>query len=228
MLNIVATPIGNLEDMSIRMAKTILNSDLILAEDTRSAKKLLNKASETLNVLPTPTQKVISYYIERELFKLPEVIVALKENKNVSLISDAGMPLISDPGYLLMKATIRENLPFTVIPGPSAVTTALVHSGFKSDKFTFLGFLPKRNGEFIKLFTKLIEVNKIIPDNVYVAFESPHRINASLKKISEVIPDAEVSVSRELTKIYEETLRGRPKDLATHEYKGEITLVIKL
>ncbi len=130
MLNIVATPIGNLDDISLRQEKTLLSSDIILAEDTRSAGILLDACRSRFQQIITNqlSPKLISYYKEKEFEKLPEVIVLLKEGKNISLISESGMPLISDPGYLLVKTAIKEDIALTVIPGPSAVLTALTCS----------------------------------------------------------------------------------------------------
>ncbi|MEK7109754.1 MAG: SAM-dependent methyltransferase, partial [Patescibacteria group bacterium] len=129
MLNIVSTPIGNLDDLSIRQAKTLATSDIILSEDTRSAQTLLEAIKKRFTLTVT-CSTVWSYYKEKEFQKLPEIIDLLKEGKNISLISEAGTPLVSDPGYLLVKSCTQRNLPITVIPGPSAVTTALVYSGF--------------------------------------------------------------------------------------------------
>ena len=144
MLYVVSTPIGNLDDLSIRQAKTLAASDIILAEDTRSAQILLDAVKKRFNI-PVVCSTVWSYYKEKEFQKLPEIIDLLKEGKNISLVSEAGTPLVSDPGYLLVKSCIQRNLPITVIPGPSAATTALVYSGFNPQEHMFLGFFPKKN-----------------------------------------------------------------------------------
>ena len=143
MLYVVATPIGNLDDLSIRQAKTLATSDIILAEDTRSAHTLLDAIKKRF-ILPVTCSTVWSYYKEKEFEKLPEIIELLKQNKNISLISEAGTPLISDPGYLLVKNCIQRNLPMTVIPGASAITTALIYSGFNPHQHMFFGFFPKK------------------------------------------------------------------------------------
>jgi 16S rRNA (cytidine1402-2'-O)-methyltransferase len=138
MLYFVGTPIGNLEDISYRQAKILTSSDTILAEDTRSAQTLLHAIQNLFNLKSVSGQKLISYYKEKEFDKLPYVLNDLKEDKIVSLVTEAGMPIISDPGFLLVKTVIQQSIPYEVIPGPSAVTTALVHSGLKSEKFMLL------------------------------------------------------------------------------------------
>ncbi len=227
MLYIVGTPIGNLRDLSLRQSETLAKSDIILAEDTRSAQTLLDKGvKELFNLQINPNQRVISYYKEKEFEKLPEVLEYLKEDKEVSLISESGMPLISDPGYLLVKAVIREGFPYTVVPGPSALTTALIHSGFKPDKFIFLGFLPKKKTEIVQLFKHLNTIAKVINGIVFVFYESPARINKTLQFFDKYIPNTQIVIARELTKKFEEILRGKSKDLVNKNYKGEITVVL--
>lgn len=225
MLHIVATPIGNLEDVSIRQATTLAAAEIILAEDTRSAYFLLEKIPKLFDITIQNNQKVISYYKEKEFEKLPQIMEWLHEGKNIVLISDAGMPAISDPGFLLIKTAIRQEIPFVVVPGVSAVTTALLYSGFNPQNFMFLGFLPKRPNDIRKLLEKTKQVKRLFSDAVFVFFESPHRINATLTLMNEVIPEAEICVTRELTKMYEESVRGSAKILQDYDYKGEITVV---
>jgi len=228
MLYIVATPIGNLDDLSIRQAKTLTSSDIILAEDTRSAHVILDACSSRFNLKAKDNVKIISYYKEKEFEKLPEVIDALKEGKIVSLTTDSGLPLISDPGYLLVKTVIKTNLPFTVIPGATAITTALVHSGFNPKNFMFLGFLPKKTSEILRLIDRSKKINEILPETVFIFYESPNRINNTLKIFSETLPNSEVCICRELTKKFEEIIRSKPIDLLNTKFKGELTLVLKL
>jgi 16S rRNA (cytidine1402-2'-O)-methyltransferase len=222
MLYIVATPIGNLDDLSIRQAKTLINSHIILAEDTRSAQTLLNACRLGLQ-LP----KVISYYKEKELEKLPFIINMLKQNKKVSLISESGMPLISDPGYLLVKTAIKENLSFEVIPGPSAVTTALIYSGFNPKQFMFLGYFPKKQSAMFQLINQLKQIHKIFPETIFVFYESPKRINNTLQCFKTSKWNSDIVIGREMTKKFEEVIRGKAKDLLKRRYKGELTVVIK-
>jgi len=225
MLYIVGTPIGNLEDLSPRAAKTLLSSDIILAEDTRSAQNLLNFCIKS-HKPSAISYKLVSYYKEREMEKLGEVLGYLNEGKKVSLISESGLPLISDPGYLLIKSVIREKIPFEVIPGPTAYTTAAVYSGFKADNILFMGYFPKKSGAIVQSIKRLIEINKIIPGTIFIFYESPARINDTLKLLNANLPEANICICRELTKKFEEIIRGKPKDLLNREYRGEITLSI--
>jgi len=227
MLNLVATPIGNLDDISYRQAKTLSESDVILSEDTRSARTLLDRIEKLFGLKLLAHCKIWSYYKEREFDKLHEILTLLEEGKNISLITESGMPLISDPGYLLVHHASERNLPFTVIPGPSSVTTALVHSGFNPKNFLFLGFLPKKSSQLEILIKKTIEMKKILPDLVFVAFESPNRINKTLELFSNKLPESDFVVARELTKMFEEIARGKPSELKDREYKGEIVVLFK-
>lgn len=227
MLYIVSTPIGNLEDISFRQAVTLAQSEVILAEDTRSAHLLLSKMNELYGLPQQSNRKVISFYKNNEFEKVPDVLQWLKEGMEISLISEAGTPVISDPGYLLVKHVIKLGLPFTVIPGPSAVTTALIHSGFNPQQFMFIGFLPKRSTEIKKLLTKLIQVKQLMKNTVFVFFESPHRIKDTLLLIQEISPESILSISREMTKKFEETRRGTATELLAFEYRGELTVVIE-
>jgi len=224
MLYIVGTPIGNLEDFSPRAAKILLSSDIILAEDTRTAQNLINFCTKNFK-FQISKSKLVSYYKEREMEKLGEILAYLKEDKKVSLISESGLPLISDPGYLLIKSVIREKIPFEVIPGPSAYTTAVVYSGFKADNILFMGYFPKKSGAIVQSIKKLTEINKIIPGTIFIFYESPIRINSTLNLFVENLPDINVCICRELTKKFEEIIKGKPKQLVNRTYKGEITMV---
>ncbi len=226
MLYIVATPIGNLDDLSIRQAKTLTQSDVILAEDTRSTGLLLQKIRDLFGLEKKPSLRLISYYKEKEFEKLPEIITLLEEGKNISLISESGLPLISDPGYLLVKTLIKKNLAFCVIPGPSALTTALVYSGFPANQFLFLGFLPKKPSAKTQLINRLSFIGKELGELTVVFYESAQRISETLKIISEVLPNSQVAIGRELTKYYEEIIRGKPQDLLNRSFKGELTVVL--
>src|SRR3990167_1678038 len=229
MLYIVATPIGNLDDLSLRQAKTLVSSDIILAEDTRSANILLDgivKRFPNLGI-KVSRPKIVSYYKEKEFEKLPQVIEWLKEDKNISLISESGVPLISDPGYLLVKTVIKERIPFTVIPGGTAISTAIVHSGFDAREFMFLGFFPKRESEKIKLINKLKTVKEILPEMIFVFFESGQRINETLKLLADSGWNPDLAICRELTKKFEEIMRGKVGELIDKQFKGEITVVVR-
>lgn len=226
MLYIVSTPIGNLDDLSLRQAKTLASSDIILAEDTRSAKTLLD-AIEKRFMFHVSCSTIWSYYLEKEFQKLPEIIDLLKEGKNISLISEAGTPLLNDPGYLLVKSCIKRNLPITVIPGPSAATTALVYSGFDPRQHMFLGFFPKKESQLLQLINRLKQIKTIFPDMVFVFYESPLRIKETLRCIDTSKLSVEVVICREMTKKFEEIIRGPIDELIKREYKGEITVVMK-
>jgi 16S rRNA (cytidine1402-2'-O)-methyltransferase len=157
-----------------------------------------------------------------------DVVKDLEDGKIISLISESGLPLISDPGEKLLREVIKRKLKFTVIPGSTAVTTALVHSGFTTKNFLFLGFIPKKQVELEKLINKLISIKKIIGDVTFIAYESAHRLETTLKIMEQLIPDEEVCICREMTKKFEEIIRGKPSELIGKKYKGEITLVLKL
>ena len=226
MLYVVATPIGNLDDLSIRQAKTLAASDIILAEDTRSAQTLLDAIKKRF-MLKTVCSTIWSYYKEKEFQKLPEIIDLLKEGKNISLISEAGTPLISDPGYLLVKSCIQRNLPITVIPGPSAITTALIYSGFNPGQHMFLGFFPKKESQILQLINRLKQIKTIFPEMVFIFYESPLRIKETLRCIDTSKFIVEVVICREMTKKFEEIVRGPMAELIKRDYKGEITVIIK-
>ena len=233
MLFIVATPIGNLDDLSIRQAKTLASSDVILAEDTRSAQTLLDAIKKRF-MLPVTCSIIWSYYKEKEFEKLPEIIDLLKQEKNISLISEAGIPLVSDPGYLLVKTCVQKNIPITVIPGPSAITTALIYSGFNPGEHMFLGFFPKKQLQMFQLINRLKQIKTIFPEMVFVFYESPLRLKETLRCIDLACRQAgtskfnvEVVICREMTKKFEEIIRGPISELIKKDYKGEITVVFK-
>ncbi len=227
MLYIVSTPIGNLDDLSIRQAKTLINSDIILAEDTRSAQILLDAINKRFTLHAPRYTKLISYYKEKEFEKLPEVIEYLEQGKNVSLISESGTPLVSDPGYLLVKTCVKEKIPFTIIPGPSAVVSSIVLSGFDPSQFMFLGFLPKKQNDKIKLFQKLQNIKQSFPEISLIFYESPQRINESLQLINQSGWNPDIVITREITKKFEEIIRGKASELLNKSYKGEITLIVR-
>jgi 16S rRNA (cytidine1402-2'-O)-methyltransferase len=213
-LYIVATPIGNLEDITLRAIRTLKEVKLIAAEDTRKTRQLL-----TAYDIKTPTT---SYHEHNKLTKLDYLLKVLEQD-DVALVSDAGTPGISDPGYELITAVAKQNVKIIPIPGPSVLTTALVVSALPTDSFCFLGFLPHKAGDRRKLL-KTREAEK----STLVLFESPHRIEASLQDMLEIWGDRQISVCRELTKIYEEIYRGTLSQAAEHftAPRGEFTLVV--
>ena len=216
-LYIVSTPIGNREDITLRALRILKEVDLIAAEDTRHTSLLLRHFG-----IHTP----LTSYFEGNEFKKKEFILSkLKQGHRVALVSDAGTPGISDPGFRLIQTAIENEVPILPIPGPSAVIAALSVSGLPSDAFLFRGFLPLKMKKRRDLLNELGDIRETL-----IFYESPHRISETLKDIYEVLGDREIVLTRELTKIYEEILRGKVSDIQTQmggrKLKGEITLVI--
>ena len=216
-LFIVPTPIGNMGDITIRAIETLKKSDLILSEDTRHAKKLLSHYQIST--------KVKSYHLNNEHKKVDEYVEMMLQGKIISLITDAGTPCISDPGFLLVREAIKKGIQITCLPGPTALIPALVLSGLPSDAFIFEGFLPRKKGRKTKL--KEISQNTITT----IIYESPYRIQKTLSDLIEFVgSDREVSLSREISKIYEETFRGSVSDAIKHfsdkKIKGEFVICI--
>lgn len=226
MLYIVGTPIGNLRDLSLRQAETIYNARIILCEDTRSTVFLIQKIRELFGFGENKDRELISYYKEKEFEKLPRAVEALEDGKDIVLISQAGMPLISDPGFLLVREAIRRNIPYTVIPGPTAATTAVVQSGFPFRSYLFCGFLPKKESDIRKSLARSQRASQEAEQCLCVYYETSNRINATLEIIAEMYPEAQVCVCRELTKLHEESVRGTARELKSREFKGEIVLVV--
>lgn len=214
-----ATPMGNSLDASARLVDAIQTSDLIAAEDTRKFRQLANRLGVPIN------GRVISYFEGNEQDRIEQILDAVAAGEQVLVVSDAGMPSVSDPGYRLVRAAIDSSVDFTVLPGPSAVVTALVHSGLPSDRFTFEGFLPRKAGERRAALNALIGEKRTM-----IFFEAPHRIGASLADMEQIFGYArKAAVCRELTKTYEEVVRGPLSELvqwAHSDVKGEITVVV--
>jgi 16S rRNA (cytidine1402-2'-O)-methyltransferase len=218
-LYLVATPIGNLEDITLRALRTLKQVDLIACEDTRQTQKLLNH----YNI----TTRTTSYHEHNEMARAPELVKDLQEGSSVALVTDAGMPGISDPGFRLISLAIRHHVPVIPIPGASAFLSALVASGLPTDSFRFSGFLPAKRGER----RAQLETIKTSP-RTQVFYEAPHRIVATLEDVVEVLGDSRhIVIAREVTKLHEEFLRGRASDVLQTlklraAVKGEITLLI--
>jgi 16S rRNA (cytidine1402-2'-O)-methyltransferase len=216
MLYIVATPIGNLEDITLRALRTLKEADLIVAEDTRHSHILLEKYE-----IKKP---MISFHAWSDRAKLDEILAALRDGKNVALISDAGTPGISDPGYVLIKEAIEEGNQVVPIPGASAFLTALSASGAATHQFLYLGFLPVKKGRQT-LLESLKEEKRTI-----VFYESPHRLLKTLHELDEKFGERPVIVAREITKIYEEFFRGTAKEAYGHfsakSIKGEFVIIL--
>ncbi len=216
-LFIVSTPIGNLEDITLRALRMLKEVELIAAEDTRRTRKLLSHYQIT-----TP---ITSYFEENELKKSPYILKVLKEGKDVALVSDAGTPTISDPGFRLVKLAIENSIEVTSIPGPSALISALALSGLTTDSFTFYGFPPRKSKERKVFLASLRKEGKTV-----ILYESPRRILKTLNDINTILGNAKVVLVRELTKIHEEVIRGTASDIVKafkgRIVKGEITLLI--
>jgi 16S rRNA (cytidine1402-2'-O)-methyltransferase len=219
---VVATPIGNLEDITLRAVRILKEVDLILCEDTRMTKRLLDKYE-----IKKPT---MSYHAQSKLTKTDKIFELLKEGKDLALVSDAGTPTISDPGAMLI-SKIKEELKYEVqvipIPGASAVITALSSAGFPTHEFTFLGFLPHKKGRET-LFKEIA-----VSERTMVFYESPHRILKTLESLNKFCPNKKVCIARELTKIYEEFKTGSPNELLEYltknptKQRGEFTVLVE-
>jgi len=216
-LYIVPTPIGNLEDITLRAITVLKNADGILAEDTRTSGKLLKHFEIT-----TPMQ---SHHMHNEHKTVANIVQRIKNGETIALISDAGTPAISDPGFLLTRACVENNIEVDCLPGATAFVPALVNSGLPNDKFIFEGFLPVKKGRQTRLLLLAEETRTII------FYESPHKLVKTLGHFCEYFgKDRPVSVSRELTKLYEETVRGTAKEVYEHYTnkppKGEIVIIV--
>ena len=220
-LYIVATPIGNLEDITLRALATLRNVDLVLCEDTRTTGQLLRHFEIS--------KPLLSLYDQNELQRLPEIRQMLQEDKNIALVSENGTPLISDPGYKLVRELIKVGIEVESLPGPSSIISALVVSGMPPDKFFFVGFLPKKESGVSKLLIPIKESWKNTPFTV-IAFDSPFRVKKSLELIGKHLDNPYVVIERELTKTYEEIIRGHAGELKEkllkRSLKGEIVLLI--
>lgn len=225
-LYIVSTPIGNLQDITLRVIDIIKETEYIACEDTRKTGFLIKSLSEKFGSFGE--KFLFSVYEENEVKRIPEVLNVLQNGKNVVLVSDAGTPLISDPGFKLVRKCIIQGIRVESIPGPSSVISALVVSGLPSDKFTFVGFLPKKPGHRLTLLKNLHQSLELIKSTV-ILFESPFRLVKTLGELQTVFGDREVVVVRELTKIHEEVKRGKISELKIHfrkvSPKGEIVIL---
>lgn len=216
-LYVCPTPLGNLKDITLRVLETLREVDLIAAEDTRHTRKLLTHYGIS--------RPVESYHGHNERAKAAKLVERLERGASVALVSDAGMPGISDPGHRLIVACLQAGLRVEVLPGPSAIVTALVASGLPTDHFTFLGFAPRKSGARRRLLEEIAESGETA-----VLYESPHRITALMEQLADVMPDRPAALARELTKKFEEVRRGTAAELAASVKdappKGEMVVVI--
>jgi 16S rRNA (cytidine1402-2'-O)-methyltransferase len=218
-LYLVATPIGNLSDITYRAVETLRGVDVIACEDTRQTRKLLDHYA-----IATP---MISCHEHNERARAGEICARLEGGQSVALVSDAGTPLVSDPGYRIVQAAIERGFPVVAIPGASALLTALAASGLACGAFRFEGFLPRKRGERLSRLRQLVG-----EEGVVVCYEAPHRVVESLADIAEAMGDPQVAVGRELTKLHEEVLRGSASEVlrtlqSRETIRGEFTIVIK-
>jgi 16S rRNA (cytidine1402-2'-O)-methyltransferase len=218
-LVLAATPLGDVRDASPRLAEALAEADVIAAEDTRRLRSL----ASALEV--TPRGRVVSFYEDVETARLPKLLESLRAGETVVLVTDAGMPSVSDPGFRLVSACVAASLPVTCLPGPSAVTTALALSGLPCDRFCFEGFAPRKPGERTRWLSSLVSEPRTV-----VFFESPHRLASLLADAASVLgASRQAAVCRELTKTYEEVKRGSLPELASwaaEGVRGEITVVL--
>lgn len=220
-LVLAATPIGNVADASARLVDLLATADVVAAEDTRRLRRLASALAVE------PAGRIVSCYEHNEQQRVPELVEAVRSGQTVVLVTDAGMPSVSDPGYRLVRGCIEAGLRVTAAPGPSAVLTALALSGLPSDRFTFEGFPPRKPGERSRAFAALATEQRTM-----VFFESPHRTAATLAALAEAFGDERpAAVCRELTKTYEEVVRGSLAELVTwasdDEVRGEVCLVVE-
>src|SRR5437667_5835719 len=216
-LYLVATPIGNLEDITLRALRILKEVDQIACEDTRHTQKLLNH----YNI----QKPLVSYHEHNEMTRAPELVLAMEQGAQIALVSDAGMPLVSDPGYRLVTLALRHHLPVVPIPGPSALLAALSASGLPNEEFLFVGFLPARSGERRRALERLR-----IEDRTIILYEAPHRVSDCVADAREVPGNRSACIAREVTKLHEEFRRGKLSELSTsleqRPARGEITLLI--
>jgi 16S rRNA (cytidine1402-2'-O)-methyltransferase len=213
-LVVCPTPIGNLEDITLRVLSALREADVVACEDTRRTRVLLDRYGVKA--------RLVSYHEHNEEARAAALVSRMRAGETVALVSDAGMPLVSDPGYVLVRACVAAGLPVEVLPGPSAALTALVASGMPADEWRFGGFLPRKKGELRRVLSEA--------GGTLVAFESPRRVPATLELLASVAPSREVAVCRELTKAHEEIVRGTAAELASRYAagppRGEVVLVL--
>jgi len=216
-LYLVGTPIGNLEDITLRALRILREADQIACEDTRHTQKLLNHYEIA--------KPLVSYHEHNELTRAPELLISLEQGAKVALVSDAGMPLVSDPGYRLVTLCLRHQIPVVPIPGPSALLAALSVSGLPTEEFLFVGFLPARSGERRRALERLR-----IEERTIIFYEAPHRVEECIADVREILGDRPACLAREVTKLHEEFRRGKlsalAASLAERPARGEITLLI--
>lgn len=230
-LFIVSTPIGNLQDITIRAIKTLFEVDYIACEDTRVAGKLLKHIRpvyEKLFEAPVSDYKLISYYEQNEKQRIPQIITGLKNGLNFALISDAGTPSVSDPGFEIIRECVKEKIKVISIPGPSASIAALTSSGLPTDKFVFVGYPPHKKGNRTRFFEKLKFLRGEFKATI-IMYEAPHRFIQLLEEMESILGDIEIVIEREMTKVFEESISGHISFVRKHfekkSPKGEFVIL---
>lgn len=236
-LYIVSTPIGNLQDITLRAIKTLFEVDVIACEDTRRTGVLLETLIVTYNGLIRSTNprthkpKLLSYYEQIELRRIPEILSLLQQGQKIALVSDAGTPAVSDPGYKLIRECIKMGFKIESIPGPSSVITALTLSGLPTDKFVFLGYPPHKTGHRLKFFQNIKHSQEFIK-STFIIFVAPHKLNTTLEEFKDLMGDIDIVLCREMTKIYQEIRREKVSESIDHfkktPPKGEFVLLFNL
>ncbi|HVZ58910.1 MAG TPA: 16S rRNA (cytidine(1402)-2'-O)-methyltransferase [Patescibacteria group bacterium] len=219
-LFIVATPLGNLDDITIRAIKTLFSVDGIACEDTRKTGLLLRELAKRypdLAVTKTGerSQRLLSLYEENEIRRIPEVLTALRNGLNIALVSDAGTPAISDPGFRLIRECVKERIPVDSLPGPSSPIVALTFSGLPTDKFTFLGYPPRKGGHRLKFLQNVKQAQEHLP-STFIMFEAPHRLLTTLEELQTVFGDIQIVICREMTKMHQEVRHEALSEAITH------------
>src|SRR5579864_918253 len=216
-LYLVGTPIGNLEDITLRALRVLREADQIAAEDTRHTQKLLTHYEIS--------RPLVSYHEHNEMTRAPELVAAMEQGAKIALVSDAGMPLVSDPGHRLVTLCLRHKIPVVPVPGPSALLASLSASGMPTEEFLFVGFLPARSGERRRALERLR-----IEDRTIILYEAPHRVAECVADAREILGDRTACLAREVTKLHEEFRRGKLSELIEsleeRPARGEITLLI--
>jgi 16S rRNA (cytidine1402-2'-O)-methyltransferase len=235
-LFLVSTPIGNLEDISIRALKTLFKVGILLSEDTRRTGQLLEllkyKYAELTEINFENKPKLISFYEGIEMQKVPELISLLKNDQDIALVSDAGTPLISDPGFVLVREAVKRKIQVISIPGASAILTALTSSGLPANSFTFVGFPPEKTHHRINFFNDLIQIHTLSKQvkPTFIMYQAPHKLSTTFIDMQSVFGDIPITIARELTKLHEEIWTGLLSDAMIYfsDPKGEFVILFNL
>lgn len=235
-ISVVSTPIGNLGDISVRAMETLFTADIVAAEDTRRTLQLLQtlkeRYGERFNLGETRPERLVAYYDEVEAKRLPELVEELTSGKHIALVSDAGTPMVSDPGYRLVREAIKRGHTVYAVPGPSALLAALTVSGLPPDRFTFLGYLPEKQSRRTALLSEIAaqsaSAKELSP--TFICYAAPHKLASTLEDMKVAFGDVPIVIARELTKVHEEVFRGSITEAHARfaEPKGEFVVLFSL